>query len=97
MGDSRGGRPGLPSRIVRAVSVDVKLHCIVVYRVQELCENRGGRLGLPAFNSPSGLCGRKATPNCSVSELRSCVKVEVAVLRSPSLIVFMVSVNVKLH
>ena len=87
---------GSPSRIVCAVSVDLKQHSIVVYRVQELSEGRGGRLGLPAFNSPYGLCGRKATPNCSISELRSCVKVEVAVLGSPSLIVLMVSVNVKL-
>ena len=31
------------------------------------------------------------------SELRSCVKVEVAVLGSPSLIVLMVSVDVKRH
>ena len=31
------------------------------------------------------------------SELRSCVKVEVAVLGSPSLIVLMVSVDVKQH
>ena len=31
------------------------------------------------------------------TELRSCVKVEVDVLGSPSLIVLMVSVDVKLH
>ena len=31
------------------------------------------------------------------SELRSCVKVEVALLRSPSLIICMVSVDVKQH
>ena len=31
------------------------------------------------------------------SQLRSCVKVEVAVLDSPSLISFMVSVDVKQH
>ena len=29
-------------------------------RVQELCESRGGRPGLPVPNSPYGLCGRKA-------------------------------------
>ena len=34
-----------------------------------------------------GLCGRKATLNYRISELRSCVKVEVAGLGSPSLIV----------
>ena len=33
--------------------------------------------------------------NCSMSEFRSCVKVEVAVLGSPSLIVLLVSVDVK--
>ena len=33
--------------------------------------------------------------NCSISELRSCVKVEVAVLGSPSLIFLVVSVDVK--
>ena len=32
-------------------------------RVQELCESRGGRLGLPVPNSPYGLCGHKATLN----------------------------------
>ena len=42
---------------------------------------------------PYGLCGRKATLN--LSELRSCVKVEVVVLGSPSLINLMVSVDVK--
>ena len=31
------------------------------------------------------------------SDIRSCVKVEVAALGSPSLIVFMVSVDVKQH
>ena len=31
------------------------------------------------------------------SDIRSCVKVEVATLGSPSLIVFMVSVDVKQH
>ena len=31
------------------------------FRAQELCESRGGRLGLPVPNSPYGLLGRKAT------------------------------------
>ena len=31
------------------------------HRPQEVCESRGGRPGLPAPNSPYGLCGRKAT------------------------------------
>ena len=46
-------------------------------------ERRGGRPGLPV---PNSLCGRKATLICSISELRSCVKVEVDVLGSLSLI-----------
>ena len=66
-------------------------------RSVELCESRGGRPELPVPNSPYGLCGRKAALNCSISELRSCVKVEVAVLSFPSLIVLMVSVDVKQH
>ena len=38
-------------------------------------------LGTPVSNSPDGLCGRKVTWNLNrgVSELRSCVKVEVTV------------------
>ena len=28
--------------------------------VQELCESRGGRPGLPVLNSPYSLCGRKS-------------------------------------
>ena len=54
-------------------------------------------LGSPVPNKPSGLCGRKATLNCSVTELRNCVKVELAVLGSPSLISLVVSVDVKHH
>ena len=65
-------------------------------RAQELCESRGGRPGLPVPNNPYRLCGRKATLNCSISELRSCGKVEADVLDSTSLIV-MVSVDVKQH
>ena len=66
-------------------------------RGQELCEGRGGRPGLLVPNRPYGLCGRKATLNCSISEVRSCVKVEVVVLGSSSLIVLTVSVDVKQH
>ena len=53
----------------------------------------------PVPKSLCGLCGRKATLNLNrgVSEFRSCVKVEVAVLGSPSLKVFVVSVDVKQH
>ena len=46
------------------------------------------------------LCGRKATleeEKVDVSELRSCVKVEMAALVSLSLIVLTVSADVKLH
>ena len=50
---------------------------------------------LPVPNNPYGLCERKATLNCSITELRDCMKVEVAVLGSPSLIILMVSVDVK--
>ena len=57
-------------------------------------------LSCPSLSCPYGLCGRKAILNlyALVSELRSCVKVDVAVLGSPSLIVLnMVSVDVKQH
>ena len=52
-------------------------------------------VAVPDSSSPYGLCGRKSALNVSVSELRDCVKVEVAVLGSPSLIVLMVSLDVK--
>ena len=73
--------------------------CEVRGRAQELCECRDGRPGLPVPNSPYSPCGRKATLTCTEegSELRSCVKVEVVVLDSPSLISLMVSVDVKLY
>ena len=69
-------------------------------RAQELCESRGGCPGLPVPNNPHGFCGRKATPNQNESwptELRGRVKVEEAVLDSPSLLVLTVSVDVKQH
>ena len=55
----------------------------VGFRTWELCESGGGRPRLPVPNSPYGLCGRKAALKLSLSELRSCVKVEVAVPCSP--------------
>ena len=91
---------GSPSLISLMVSVDVKQHLeeIAELRAQELCESRGGCPGLPVPNSLYGLCGCKATLNLNIaSELRSCVKVEVAVLGPPSQIVLMVSVDVKRH
>ena len=33
---------------------------LLEFRTQELCESRGGRLGLPVPNNPYGLCGRRA-------------------------------------
>ena len=71
------------------VSVDVKHHVYVCFvRAQEQYESRGGRPGFPVPNSPYGLCGRKATLDelSRARDLRICVKVEVAVLGSPSLI-----------
>ena len=66
---------------------------------QEVWESRAGRPGLPVPIKPDGFCERKATLKLkpSETELRSCVKVEVDVLGSSSLIVFMVSVDVKQH
>ena len=67
-------------------------------RAQELCESRGGRPGVPVPNSAYGLCGREATLNVDWTELRSCVRVEVAVLGSSSqIIVLMISVDVEQH
>ena len=53
---------GSQSLIVLLVSVDVKQH-LKKFRVQELCESRGGRPGLSVPKSPYGLCGRTATLN----------------------------------
>ena len=66
-----------------------KIYCFVclwiLFVAQELCERCfcGGGGGLC-------VCGSR-------SELRSCVKVQVAVLGSPSLIVLTVSVDVEEH
>ena len=35
----------------------------VTLRAHEVCESRGGRLGLPVPNKPHGFSGRKATLN----------------------------------
>ena len=53
--------------------------------------------GLSVPNSPYDLCEREAilNSNSKNSELRSCVKVEVDVMGSPSLIVLTVSVDVR--
>ena len=88
---------GSSSLINLMVAVDVKQHnssSSSTTRAQELRESRGGRPGLLVPNSPYGLCGRKAALNGQGrSELRSCVKVEVAILSTPSLTVLMVSLN----
>ena len=85
--------------VLNTVSVDVKQHGTgtphSVLRVKELCESGGGRPGLPVPNNPYCFCGCKVTLNCSISEFRSCMKVEVAVLGSPPLTVRTVSVDVK--
>ena len=105
--ESRGTRRGLPApnspyglcgrkaTLEREKGKKKGRYCL--FRAQELCESRGGRPGLPVPDSPYGPCGRKATLNCSITEVMSCVKVEVAVLGSPSLTVSMVSLDVKQH
>ena len=42
------------------------------FTAQELCENRGGRPGVPVPNSPYGLCGCKATLNSLVRGQELC-------------------------
>ena len=66
-------------------------------RAQKLCGGRGGRPRLPVSNSPYGVCGRKAPCKKKkevVSELRSCVEVELDVPATPSLTVGTVSAAV---
>ena len=72
----------------------IQLHAYLLYyltlQVQSsgvVCESLSGRPGLPVPNSPYCLCGRKATVNlCESLSGRP---------GSPSLIVLMVSVDVK--
>ena len=66
-------------------------------KTQELCERQNGPPGLPIPKKSYAFCGRKAKleEELGLSELRSCVNFEVAVLGSPSLIVLMVSVDVE--
>ena len=51
---------GSPSLMVLMVSVDVNTELNADTRVQELCESRSGRPGLPV---PNSRCGHKATLN----------------------------------
>ena len=63
---------------------------------QELCESRGKRPWLPFTNL--GLCGRKEIVNLNPDFLSpGAVKVEVAALGTPSLIIRTVSVDVAQH
>ena len=81
---------GSPSLVVLMVSVDLKQHLKKTSSQSSgaVCESRGGRPELTVPNSPNGFCELDATFEKDVkSELRSCVKVEVAVLGFPSLIV----------
>ena len=77
--------------------MDVKQQITVVSQssgARELCESRGGRPGLPVPNKPAVSVDVKQQITVVSQELRSCVKVEVAVLGSPSLTVRTVSVDV---
>ena len=77
---------GSLSLISLTVSVVVKQHWSrSFHRAKKLCESGGGR---------TGLCGHKQHFKNLTTELRSCVKVEMAVLGSSSIIVLKVSVDV---
>ena len=60
------GRPGMavlgPSRPspcgLCGPKANLKSNISSLVRIQELCESRGGRPGLPVPNSPYGGCGR---------------------------------------
>ena len=100
--ESWGGRPGLPvpnspyGLCGHKAAFEEEEEEDTNIRAQELCESWGGRPSLPVPNSPYGLCGRKATLNLN--------RTSGAVWKSrwlswccPSLIVLMVSVDVKQH
>ena len=55
-------------------SEGVKHHVSLPVRVQELCESRGGRPGLPVLMSLNyyGFCGRKATLNRALALVTIC-------------------------
>ena len=102
--ESRGEHPGLPVPNILydlcGRKATLNSNCIELrLRAQEVCESQGGHSGLAVPNIPYGLCRRKATfeLNCSISELRSCVKVELDILGSPSLTFLMVSAAVMQH
>ena len=60
------GFPSLISLMVTWIKASLNLNFV---RAQGPCEIRGSRLGLPAPDSPYGLCGRQATTmnsNCAL-------------------------------
>ena len=95
--ERRGGRPGLSVPTIPCGRCGRKTTWTKGLRTQKLCERRGGRPGFSVPTSPRGLCGRKTilAKKSAVREIRSCVKDEVAVLDSPSLLALAVSVDVK--
>ena len=96
--ESWGGCPGLPvpTKPCGFCGRKVTLNWTSANRVQELCESWGGHPGLPVPKKPHGYCGCKATvKQWLATEFRSCVKIEVAILGSPSLISLVDSVDVK--
>ena len=57
-----GSGPGIwYCRLKRVFTIQATRVTSVRLKVQELCESRGGRPGLPVPNKPDGLCGRKET------------------------------------
>ena len=86
---------GSPSLIIRTVSVDVKQHRRQNNRGQDLCESRDGRPGLPFLNRR--YLWTYSNIEDKTTELKICVKEKVDVVGSPSLIVPMVSVDVRRH
>ena len=91
---------GSPSLVVLMVSVDVKQHQLEQQSSDRSCVKvEVGVFGsLSLILSPYGLCGRKATLKNRVQELRKslgghpCTPFPI-----PSLVVLMVSVDVKQH
>ena len=88
--ESRGSRPGLSVLTSLMVSVDVKQYRTMLTHWSQLVPNSVNR-------NPRTLSNTTAAAAAAAAERRSCVKVKMAVLGSPSLIVLMVSVDVKQH
>ena len=90
--ESRGGRPGLSVLTSLMVSVDVKQYRTMLTHWSQLVPNSVNRNPRTLSNTTAA-----AAAAAAAAERRSCVKVKMAVLGSPSLIVLMVSVDVKQH